>query len=210
MILTVIGRSGRERSAVAAHLGAHLNAVVVDGALELSWERGVATRGPDVHDVLAGRDRPIEAVCEDGPVSILPCGHPLENAVQTELVGVLEAVERKYRTVLIDCPTTAYSGVMGACQGSVLVRPSPSVVMADPIRAHRFSRTVEERIVAIALFTSETTGIERIERTGSVPVTPIPGVPPVTVPMAVGDPVDRSVQRAFRQLAATVHASMRS
>lgn len=210
MIRTIIGRSGRERSAVASRLGAHLNAVVVDGALELSWDRGIATRGPDVHDVLADRATPIEAVCEDGPVAILPCGRPIEETPHTELVAVIKAIEREYGTVLIDCPPTVSSGVVCASQGAVLVT-TPHVALSDLLRAHRLSRTLERGIVATALLgthTTTTTIIERLEQVFCAPVTPIPAVPTVTASMAVDDPVQRSIQRAFRRLAA--HASVRS
>lgn len=208
MIRIVIGRSGRERSAVASRLGAHLNAVVVDGALELSWDRGIA-RGPDLHDVLAGRATPIEAVCEDGSVAILPCGRPIEKTPHTGLVAVLEALEREYGTVLIDYPSTVSSGVVCASHGAVLVT-TPSVALSDLPRTRRLSRTIEEGIVATALLGSHPTtaaAIERLERMFCAPVTPVPAVPTVTA-LAVDDPVQRSIQRAFRRLAA--HASVRS
>ncbi|UPM43436.1 hypothetical protein [Halocatena salina] len=97
-----------------------MNAVVVDGALELSWERDPATRGPDIHDVLAGRASPIEAVCQDGPVAILPCGRSIDKTPEVELAEVLHAVEHEYNTVLIDWPRTMHN-VSSTSQGVVLV-----------------------------------------------------------------------------------------
>lgn len=195
MILTVIGRPGKERSAVTARLGAHLNAVVVDSALELAWERETATRGPDLHDVLAGRASPIEAVDEDGPVSILPCGRPL--TAHTELLEVLEDVECEYGTVLIDCPPTADNGVLAASQRVVLVRTPRTV--ADPIRVRGQCQTLAARIVAVALCRADTTKttIERLERRYQAPVTPIPGVPSTFAAVTR----KHSVERAFRWLA---------
>lgn len=212
MILTVIGRPSRERSAVTSHLGAHLNAVVVDGALELSWNRKTATRGPDIHDVLAGRATPIEAVCEDGPVSILPCGRPIGETTPTDLGTVFHTVEREYGTVLIDCPTTVNNTVSCASQGAVLVTPQTGV-FSDLIRTWELSQTLHTDVVAIALHSAVTTpvtAIEGLERMVRAPVTPIPGVPSIPVSMAGDDPLKRSIQRAFRRLADSVHASVRS
>lgn len=191
MILSVVGQS--HRTAVAAHLGAHLNAVVVDGALELCWNR--TTRGPDAHDVLAGRATPIEAVRADSPVAILPCGRQWEATTHAERLAVLEAVEREYDTVLVDCPTTD-PGLLAATQGTVLVT-TPNRALSDLHHA----RAAE--ITAIALV-STATPIERLEQWA--PVTPVPDVPTLPVSMAEAPPVER----AFRSLAGSIHASMRS
>ncbi|MFW5973812.1 MAG: P-loop NTPase, partial [Natrialbaceae archaeon] len=73
MILAVTaGKGGVGKSTVAYNLGAELDAVVVDADLGMADLPG--SRGPDLHDVLAGRASPLEAVREAGPVPILPCG----------------------------------------------------------------------------------------------------------------------------------------
>lgn len=196
MILSVVGRPSRERAAVAVRLAVHLNAVVVDGALELCWNR--TSRGPDAHDVLARRASPIEAVCEDTSVAILPCGRPLNVTTRTGR-GMLEAVEREYDTVLIDCPA-ADPDPLALTDGTILVT-TPATARSHPLATDGIE------ITAIALLNTATT-IERLEQLA--PVTPIPAILSLPVSMTDTDPVERSTQRAFRSLANSVHASIRS
>lgn len=210
MILTVIGRPSRERSAVAARLGARMNAVVVDGALELRWEHET-TRGPDIHDVLAGRATPIEAVCEDESVSILPCGRPIAETTHTELVRGLKAVEREYGTVLVDCPSIGNCGVLSASRGVILVTTGRADVGSE-LFEEREAQTLAA-VIAIALCSAdETTAaiIKRLERAFQAPVTPIPGVPRSSVSRASDRLEARPVHRALRRLAESVHSSVRS
>ncbi|RRJ30469.1 ParA family protein [Halocatena pleomorpha] len=207
MILTVTGRPSWERSAVTAHLGAHMNAVVVDGALELSWEHDTATRGPDIHDVLAGRASLIEAVCQVGPVAIFPCGRPLGR--NPALIEVLAAIEREYGTVLIDCPETVDTGMSSAAR-VVAVR---TLQKARSDRGHvcEGEHTPGAEVVAIALLGADkTTALEQLEQEFRAPVTPIPDAPRSIASMASDDFVVKPVHRALRRLADSIHASMRS
>ncbi|MEF8821901.1 MAG: P-loop NTPase, partial [Halovenus sp.] len=76
MILTVTaGKGGVGKSTVAYNLAAELDAVVVDA--DLGMADLPTSRGPDLHDVLAGRASATEAVREGGPVKLLPCGRSL-------------------------------------------------------------------------------------------------------------------------------------
>ena len=106
MIVAVTGgKGGVGKSTVAHNLGYELDAVVIDG--DLAKADLPSGRGPDLHDVLAGRADPMDAVQRLGAVRMLPCGDTLEGAFAADMARFPEAVERVARecgTVVIDCP----------------------------------------------------------------------------------------------------------
>lgn len=106
MIVAVTGgKGGVGKTTVAHNLGDALDAVVVDG--DLAKADLPSGDGPDLHDVLAGRVEPMDAVQRHGRVEVLPCGDTLAGAFAADLAefpAVLQRVERERGTVVIDCP----------------------------------------------------------------------------------------------------------
>lgn len=219
MILAVTGgKGGVGKSTVAYNLGARLDSVVVDA--DLGMADLPTARGPDLHDVLADRACPIEAVREDGPVAILPCGRSLAGvraADPRRLAHVLETVEREYGRVVVDCPAGMNSDVglaLLSARIAVLVTTSETEALADAIRARVLAQELDTDLVAIALNRVKDPGDAPqayIERAFGVPVTPIPDSVTVQTAMAHGQPVEgNEAAAAFARLAESVQSSMRS
>jgi septum site-determining protein MinD len=180
VILAVAGgKGGVGKSTVALELGAELDAVVVDA--DLGMADLAARRGPDLHDVLAGRAAPVEAVCEEGPVRLLPCGRTLAGARAadaTRLVGAAEAVADAYERVVIDCPAgmAADAGMpLLAADASVLVASPREFALADALRTRELARELDAGLAAVALNrTGPNPPTERIQRALGAPVVTIP------------------------------------
>jgi septum site-determining protein MinD len=223
------GKGGVGKSTVAYNLASRLDAVVVDA--DLGMADLPTARGPDLHDVLADRACPIEAVREDGPVAILPCGRSLAGvraADPRRLVGTLEAVEREYGRVLVDCPAGMNSDVglaLLAARVAVLVTTPETVALADAIRARELIQELDTDLVAVTLNRvrdCDKPPLNYVERVFGAPVTPIPESVSVRTAMARGQPVsgdknevrdgnrNETVGSAFSQLAESVQSSMRS
>ena len=215
MILAVTGgKGGVGKSTVAYNLGAELDGVVVDA--DLGMADLPTGRGPDLHDVLARRATAVEAVREDGPVDLLPCGRSLAGARAVEprrLVAVVESVEREYGTVVVDCPAGLGSDVglpLLVADACVLVTTPDRVALADAVRARALARELDAGLVAVVLNRADgASPTERVERTFGAPVVPVPERSAVARGMANGLParqVASTAGEAFADLAGRVRS----
>ncbi|WP_101295207.1 MinD/ParA family ATP-binding protein [Halegenticoccus soli] len=194
MILAVAGgKGGVGKSTVAYNLGAALPAVVVDADLGMAdLPRG---RGPDLHDVLAGRADPVEAV-RGSPVRLLPCGRSLAGARAadvTALADALRAVERECGDVVVDCPAgmRADAGVPLAVADCCVVVASPRpFALADAVRTRALARELDAGLVGVVLNrTVDEPPVDAVERTLGAPVTTVPADPRVAASVADRAPV---------------------
>lgn len=214
MILAVAGgKGGVGKSTVAFELGAALDAVVVDA--DLGMADLPARRGPDLHDVLAGRADPVEAVREDGPVALLPCGRTLAGARAgdvTELVEAVEAVESAYERVVVDCPAgmAADAGLpLLAADASVLVASRRTFALADALRTRELARELDAGLAVVALNrTGPNPPSERVRRALGAPVVAIPDDDRVRRARRQGWPVSELAPESdpARQLSALAEA----
>ncbi|WP_396610932.1 chromosome partitioning protein ParA [Haloferax sp. S1W] len=156
MILAVVsGKGGVGKSTLSFELGAELDAVVVDA--DLGMANLPYAPGPDLHDVLAGRADPVEAVREDGPVTILPCGRTLAGARAADvrrLADTLRTVEATYGDVVVDCPAgmRADAGVPLAVADACLLVASPKrYALADAVRTRELARELGCGLAAVAV-----------------------------------------------------------
>ncbi|WP_281195114.1 AAA family ATPase [Halorubrum sp. F4] len=155
MILAAAGgKGGVGKTTLAYNVAAALDAVVVDA--DLGMADLPAGRGPDLHDVLAGRASVTETI-RPGPVDVVPCGRTLAGARAsdlTRLADAVEAVERTHGTVVIDCPAgrRADAGVPLAVADACLVVVSPrAFALADAIRTRELARELDAGLVACAV-----------------------------------------------------------
>ena len=221
MIVAVIGgKGGVGKTTVAYNLGAALDAVVVDA--DLGMADLPAPRGPDLHDVLAGRASPVEAVREETPVALLPCGRTLAGARATEprdLVSAVEAVAAEYGAVVVDCPAGMGGDVglaLHAADACVLVTTPTDAALSDAVRARALARELDVGLVGVVLNRADGSAPrDRIARELGAPVTPIPPSPSLERAQADGLPVTDSAPEStaaerIRAVAAAVQSSRRS
>jgi len=188
MILTVTaGKGGVGKSTVAYNLAAELDAVVVDA--DLGMADLPESRGPDLHDVLAGRAAPVEAVREDGPVDLLPCGRSLAGARAADATALVETVRRvadQYGRVVVDSPAGMRSDagvpllVGDAC---LLVTEPARAAVADALRTRELARVVETPLARVVLNRVDPDRLDepaRAERLATVLGAPVVAVPDST------------------------------
>jgi septum site-determining protein MinD len=155
VILAVAGgKGGVGKTTLAYNVAAALGAAVVDA--DLGMADLPAGRGPDLHDVLAGRAS-VEETLRPGPVDVVPCGRTLAGARAADLTRLgdaVERVERTHGTVVIDCPAgrRADAGVPLAIADACLVVVSPrAFALADAIRTRELARELDAGLVACAV-----------------------------------------------------------
>jgi len=156
MILAVSGgKGGVGKTTVSMNLGVELNAVVVDG--DLTTADLPHTTGPDLHDVLAGRAEPSEALVEFGSLTLLPCGRSLEGARASDLskLGpVVEKLERRHGNVLIDSPAGLARDVgmiLKLADAAVLVTTPDETALADATKTKELALDLETPIAAVTV-----------------------------------------------------------
>jgi septum site-determining protein MinD len=215
MILAVTaGKGGVGKSTVAYNLGAELDAVVIDA--DLGMADLPATRGPDLHDVLAGRATPLEAVREEGPVDLLPCGRTLAGtraADPTVLADTVDAVAERYGQVVIDSPAGLRSDAglpLLAAEACLLVTQPTRPALADALRTRELARAIDTPLARVVLnrvdpgrFGVSDRRAERIASALGGPVTRIPESTAVARAQRAGQPVRRLApdSRSARQFA---------
>lgn len=221
MIVATVGARGDPgRSTVALNLGSALGSVVVDAGLSMADLP--VSRGPDLHDVLAGRATASEAVREGGAVDLLPCGRTLAGdraGDVTTLTRALHDVEREYGSVVVDCPPGTGAGPgLGLAVADVSVavaRPVP-VSVGDALRSRSVAREFDAPLAAVVLpRADEQSPVAPIERLLGAPVVPLADSSVVSTAMECGLPVaavapESAATAAFERLADRVQRSCRS
>ena len=157
MIVAVTGgKGGVGKSTISVELAAALDATVVDA--DLGMADLPTGPGPDLHDVLAGRADPVEAVREGcGPVRLLPCGRSLAGARAADVTALdttLRDVADAYGDVVVDCPAglKADAGVPLAVADACIVVVSPRrYALADAVRSRALARELDAGLVAVVI-----------------------------------------------------------
>jgi septum site-determining protein MinD len=216
VILAVAGgKGGVGTSTLAFELAAALGAVAVDA--DLGMADLPVDRGPDLHDVLAGRAAPVEAVRED-PVRLLPCGRTLAGARAADvgdLADVLRSVAEEYGDVVVDCPSglRADVGVPLAVADRCLLVASPrGYALADAVRVRELARELGTGLVVVALNRAvEDPPTAAVARVLGAPVTAVPADPRLGDSLSSGRAAvetapESAAAEAVRELADAVRA----
>ena len=195
MIVAVTGgKGGVGKSTVSLNLGAELDGVVIDA--DLAMADLPTSHGPDLHDVLAGRAEPLEAISSVEGVSMLPCGRTLAGARACDVTGFVSAVERvadEYEHVIIDCPAgmSADAGLpLVAADSYVLVTIPRRFALADAVRTKVLARELDSGLCGVVLNrVRDSPPVEIVEWTLGAPVTTLPESAAVADAQRHGRPV---------------------
>ncbi|CCQ32354.1 Cell division inhibitor protein [Halorhabdus tiamatea SARL4B] len=183
MIVAVAGgKGGVGKSTVALNLARELEAVVVDGDLSSAdLPRGT---GPDLHDVLAGRVEPLDAIEQFWNMELLPCGRTIHGARAADLrtfETVLERLDRTSGPVVVDCPVGLARDVgteIASADVVVLVTNTDEAALENADRTRELAVTLDTPVGAVVLNKTDRTTYERvrteIETRFNAPVTYIP------------------------------------
>lgn len=224
MIVAVCGgKGGVGKSTVSWNVGRELGAVVVDADLATAdLPRG---RGPDLHDVLAGRASALEAVEEVGSVRLLPSGRTLAGARAadvSELPAVVELLDRQFGNVVLDCPAGLARDVgvaLDAAHVALVVSTPKKPALLDAMKTRDLARDVDTPVACVALNRASSgrnyDGLAaNVETEFSAPVTVVREQEPVASAQARWEPVrdatpDAQAVEAVAALAADLEACER-
>ncbi|MFB6242636.1 MAG: MinD/ParA family protein [Halobaculum sp.] len=221
MILAVCsGKGGVGKSTLTYELAGALDALAVDADLGMAdLPRG---RGPDLHDVLAGRAAPAEAV-RGGPVDVLQCGRSLSGARAVDLgdLAAVVAAVTEDRDAILDCPPGLRADVgvpLALADACLLVTSTRRWALADAIRTRAVARDVDAGLAAVAVSRADTAGdtstdppVAVVREVLSAPTTVVPESSLLSDLSSGGPPVvdrapDSDAAAAIRDLAETIRA----
>lgn len=209
MIVAVTGgKGGVGKSTVALGLGRYLDAVLVDA--DLGTANLPETPGPTLHDVLAGRSHPLEAVSETGEVTMLSCGRSLRGvrgSDPTALVEALAELDAEYDLVVVDCPAGLSADVglpLYIADRYLLVTTATRTAIPNALRTRALGRTLDAGLQQVVLNkVSGSVPAERLRSVLGAPITTLPEETGLSAPAEIltrSGPVAEQLQSLASQL----------